>query len=87
MERWGAEKPLNTGEAWDEYAVASAKAAAGGGAMTGVMHPFGSRPQGEKPLTEDRPTNLLAPNMPEGPAGTQGTLFDTEDPNREAPTA
>lgn len=75
MERWGAEKPLNTGEAWDEYAVASAKAAAGGGAMTGVMHPFGKRPQGEKPLTEDRPTNML---MPEGPPGTQGTLFDRE---------
>jgi len=78
MERWGAEKPLNTGEAWDEYAVASAKAAAGGGAMTGVMHPFGKRPQGEKPLTEDRPTNLLTPDMPEGPAGTQGELFDKE---------
>jgi len=87
MERWGAEKPLNTGEAWDEYAVASAKAAAGGGAMTGVMHPFGKRPQGEKPLTEDRPTNLLTPNMPEGPAGTQGTLFDREEYlNPNAPT-
>lgn len=71
---------LAEGKPWDEgvgkAAAQSMLAGMAMGAGTNVLRP--NRPQGEKPLTEDRPTNLLTPDMPEGPAGTQGELFDIE---------